>query len=57
MALNSFQLFLGQIQTAPGELQIKVLEIVFDILIMYEYDFLGRSEEVVRAFCCTHCQV
>ncbi|KAF9043571.1 hypothetical protein BDZ89DRAFT_236873 [Hymenopellis radicata] len=48
MALNSFQLFLGQIHSAPGELQIKVLEIVFDILIMYEYDFLGRSEDVAQ---------
>ncbi|KAE9404610.1 hypothetical protein BT96DRAFT_955565 [Gymnopus androsaceus JB14] len=40
MATNSFQLFLNQ------ELKLKVLQIVFDMLVMYDREFLGRSEEV-----------
>lgn len=49
MATNSFQLFLNQVQTAPEELKLKVLQIVFDLLIMYDREFLGRSEEIVSA--------
>ncbi|KAK0449796.1 nuclear condensing complex subunit [Desarmillaria tabescens] len=48
MALSSFQLFLSQIQNAPEELRLKVLQVVFDLLVMYEYDFLSRSEEVAE---------
>jgi hypothetical protein len=43
MALNSFQLFLGQIQTAPEVLKIRVLQIVFDILMVHEADFLIKE--------------
>jgi condensin complex subunit 3 len=43
MALNSFQLFLGQIQTAPEVLKIRVLQIVFDILMVHENDFLNKE--------------
>lgn len=48
MALNSFQLFLGQIQTAPEILKIRVLQIVFDILIVHEGEFLGKGGVGVR---------
>ncbi|KAH9921582.1 nuclear condensing complex subunit [Amylocystis lapponica] len=41
MALNSFQLFLSQVQSAPEVLKIHVLQIVFDILMVHEGDFLG----------------
>ncbi|KAH9837531.1 nuclear condensing complex subunit [Rhodofomes roseus] len=41
MALNSFQLFLGQVQAAPEVLKTSVLHIVFDILMVHEGDFLG----------------
>ncbi|OBZ78081.1 Condensin complex subunit 3 [Grifola frondosa] len=41
MALNSFQLFLGQIQSAPELLKLRVLQIVFDILMVHEGAFLG----------------
>ncbi|KAL6308311.1 nuclear condensing complex subunit [Sparassis latifolia] len=41
MALNSFQLFLGQVQSAPPVLKIHVLQIVFDILMVHESDFLA----------------
>ncbi|KZV97200.1 hypothetical protein EXIGLDRAFT_833051 [Exidia glandulosa HHB12029] len=41
MALNSFQLFLGQIQTAPEPLKIRVLQIAFDIMMVHEAEFLG----------------
>ena len=47
MAHNSFQLFLSQIQNAPEELKLVVLRVVFDLLIMYDGDFLGQSEEAV----------
>ncbi|KAG1728449.1 nuclear condensing complex subunit [Suillus lakei] len=54
MALNSFQLFLGQVQTAPEVLKIRVLQIVFDILMVHENDFLsnvgGASERIVEFF-------
>lgn len=40
MALNSLQLFLSQVQSAPEVLKIRVLQIVFDIL-MVQPDFLG----------------
>ncbi|THV00743.1 hypothetical protein K435DRAFT_718742 [Dendrothele bispora CBS 962.96] len=46
MALNSFQLFLSQVQSAPEELKVKMLQVVFDLLVMYDHEFLGRSEEV-----------
>ncbi|KAI0366098.1 hypothetical protein BV20DRAFT_972331 [Pilatotrama ljubarskyi] len=41
MALNSFQLFLSQVQTAPEVLKIRVLQITFDILMVNEGAFLG----------------
>jgi condensin complex subunit 3 len=50
MAHNSFQLFLSQIQNAPEELKLVVLRVVFDLLIMYDGDFLGQSEEAVSTF-------
>jgi condensin complex subunit 3 len=48
MATNSFQLFLGQIQSAPGILKIRVLQIVFDILMVHEGEFLGKGSANVR---------
>ncbi|GJJ15062.1 hypothetical protein Clacol_009337 [Clathrus columnatus] len=43
MALNSFQLFINQVQAAPEVLRIRVLKIVFDILMVHESEFLGRA--------------
>ncbi|KAL4079677.1 nuclear condensing complex subunit [Scleroderma citrinum] len=43
MALNSFQLFLSQIQAAPEVLKIRVLQIVFDIMMVHDGEFLGRG--------------
>ncbi|KII87912.1 hypothetical protein PLICRDRAFT_112070 [Plicaturopsis crispa FD-325 SS-3] len=48
MALKSFQLFLGQVQSSPEELQIKVLQIVFDLLLVYDQEFFGRNEEIAE---------
>ncbi|KAF9476968.1 hypothetical protein BDN70DRAFT_811386 [Pholiota conissans] len=45
MALSSFQLFLSQAQNAPPELKVQVLRIIMDLLIMYDQEFFGRSEE------------
>ena len=43
MAINSLQLFLGQIQTNPGVLKMRVLQIVFDILMVHKSEFLGQN--------------
>ena len=43
MASSSFQLFLQQVKTAPEVLKLRVLEIIFDILMVHEGVFLGPS--------------
>ena len=43
MALNSFQLFLKQVQSSPEVLRIRVLQIIFDMLMVHETDFMGKS--------------
>ncbi|KAJ3509746.1 hypothetical protein NLJ89_g5062 [Agrocybe chaxingu] len=48
MALNSFQLFLSQAQNAPPELKVQVLRIIMDLLIMYDHEFFGRSEDTAK---------
>ncbi|EIN08176.1 hypothetical protein PUNSTDRAFT_143847 [Punctularia strigosozonata HHB-11173 SS5] len=45
MALNSFQLFLGQIHAAPEPLRMRVIQVVFDIMMVHEGDFLGRGSQ------------
>lgn len=47
MAMNSFQLFLNQVQNAPEDLKVKVLRVVFDILMVYDDELLLRSEDIV----------
>jgi len=47
LALSSFQLFLSQIQNTSEVLKIRVLQIVFDILMVHENDFLGGEGENV----------
>ncbi|KIM86130.1 hypothetical protein PILCRDRAFT_816668 [Piloderma croceum F 1598] len=48
MALSSFQLFLSQVQTAPDELKLKVLQVIFDMLMVYDQEFFGRSDEIAE---------
>ena len=48
MALSSFQLFVSQVQSAPEELKVQVLQVIFDLLFLYNQEFLGGSEDVVR---------
>ncbi|PPQ76775.1 hypothetical protein CVT24_010736 [Panaeolus cyanescens] len=48
MALSSFQLFMSQAQNAPSELKIQVFRIILDLLVMYDQDFFGRSEEISK---------
>ncbi|KAG6812899.1 hypothetical protein H0H92_015634 [Tricholoma furcatifolium] len=48
MALSSLQLFLGQVQSAPEELKVRVLQVIFDLLFMYEYDFFSRSDDIAQ---------
>jgi condensin complex subunit 3 len=49
MALNSFQLFLSQVQSSPKVLKTRVLQIVFDMLMVHEGDFLDRGAIGVRS--------
>ncbi|KAG2088380.1 nuclear condensing complex subunit, partial [Suillus discolor] len=46
--------FLGQIRTAPEVLRIRVLQIVFDILMVHENDFLKKEgstrERIIESF-------
>jgi condensin complex subunit 3 len=48
MALNSFQLFLSQVQAAPEVLKLRVLQVVFDVLMVHEGDFLANASVGVR---------
>ncbi|KAF8069093.1 nuclear condensing complex subunit [Lyophyllum atratum] len=48
MALSSFQLFLGQVQSAPEELKLRVLQVIFDLLIMYDQEFFVRSDDIAQ---------
>jgi condensin complex subunit 3 len=48
MALNSFQLFLSQVQSAPEVLKLRVLQVVFDVLMVHEGDFLANASVGVR---------
>ncbi|KAI5122624.1 hypothetical protein M0805_008713 [Coniferiporia weirii] len=43
MALNSFQLFLQQVQQSPETLKIRILHILFDVMMVHEGDFLGNA--------------
>jgi condensin complex subunit 3 len=35
------------VKTAPDELKLKVLQVVFDILMVYDQELFGRPEEIV----------
>lgn len=48
MAVNSLQLFLSQVQAAPEMLKLRVLQVVFDMLMVHELDFLAKGSENVR---------
>ena len=43
MALSSFQLFLSQVSAAPEVLKVRVLQIIFDILMVHEQAFLSAD--------------
>lgn len=45
MAKSSFQLFLSQVSTAIEPLKVRVLEIIFDILMVHERFFLKDAPE------------
>jgi len=47
MALNSFQLFMSQIQTAPEPLKLPVLKLVFDILMVHGKEFLYSENAAI----------
>ena len=48
MALDSFGLYVNQSQSADGDLQVKVYQIVFDTLMLYGVDFLESRGHGVR---------
>ncbi|TBU47907.1 nuclear condensing complex subunit [Dichomitus squalens] len=45
MAASSFQLFLNQVAAAPEVLKLRVLQIIFDILMVHESVFLAPGSE------------
>jgi condensin complex subunit 3 len=51
MAKNSFRLFLSQSEAKklPEHIKLKVLQAVFDILMVHERDFLDKTQEIVRS--------
>lgn len=51
MAIDSFGLFVHQSQATEGELQAKIYQIVFDILMLYGISFLEvKGREVSLYF-------
>ncbi|KZT37030.1 hypothetical protein SISSUDRAFT_988304 [Sistotremastrum suecicum HHB10207 ss-3] len=44
MAISSFGLFLSQVQTAPEVLKIRVLQVLFDILMVHGKEFLSGAQ-------------
>jgi condensin complex subunit 3 len=37
------QLFLGQIASSPEVLKLRILQTIFDMLMVHENDFLGKD--------------
>ena len=51
MALSSFQLFVSQVQGgAPEVLKLRILQVVFDILMVHDRDFLSPQSPYVSRF-------
>jgi condensin complex subunit 3 len=50
MALNSFQLFITRVQTAPEVLKLCMLQVAFDVLMVHEGDFVANASVGVRRF-------
>lgn len=48
MAASSFQLFVAQIQSGPEAVKTRVLQIIFDVLMVHENEFLGQEGENVN---------
>jgi condensin complex subunit 3 len=46
LVAGSFSLFLNQVEKASPSLKVKALQIVFDMLTMYERDLMGPRPEV-----------
>ena len=53
MAVSSFQLFLNQARSAPEGLKIKVLQVIFDLLMVHSEALLFRAPELVRMHVCS----
>lgn len=47
MALGSFQLFSNECLRAPDPIRVIILRVIFDLILMYETEFFGKSEEMV----------
>ncbi|KAJ7701145.1 nuclear condensing complex subunit [Mycena rosella] len=45
IAVKSLQLFLSQVQSAPAQLKTKLLQIVFDLMVVYDQELWGRAED------------
>lgn len=49
MAISSFGLFLSQVQAAPEVLKIRVLQVLFDILMVHGKEFLSGAHANIPA--------
>jgi condensin complex subunit 3 len=47
MALGSFQLFTNQVQSSPPSLRVKLLQAVFDLLVLYDQEIFQHAPENV----------
>ncbi len=47
MALGSFQLFSNECMRAPDPIRVIVLRVIFDLILMHEKEFFGKSVEMV----------
>lgn len=48
VAFNSFHMFIGQVQQSPEELKIRILQVIFDVFMVHENDFLANGNVGVR---------
>lgn len=49
MAMRSMELFISQMDSAPEALKISIIQVVFDMLMVHENDFLQEGSENVSA--------
>jgi condensin complex subunit 3 len=55
MALSSMQLFMGQLAASPPEsLKIRVLQIIFDLLMVHDRVLVSHETNIVNDYIISH---